>query len=138
MAMIFTSCPGACPLTVADLKRIENGLTAEQRARVRFVLVSFDPDTDTPSVLKKFQTTHNITAKNWTLLTGSKSAVRDLTAVLGVKYKQLGRGNFSHSNVITILDAEGVVQYQQLGLRQDPALSIAKVGQMVGTRSKNS
>jgi protein SCO1/2 len=40
--------------------------------------------------------------------------------VLGIRYKRDARGDFDHSNVISVLDREGVIRHQQLGLGQDP------------------
>jgi hypothetical protein len=40
-------------------------------------------------------------------------------AALGVRYKQDARGQFAHSNVITILNAAGEIVHQQAGLSQD-------------------
>ena len=38
-------------------------------------------------------------------------------ALTGVKYKQEADGNFSHSNLITILNAEGEIVHQRAGLK---------------------
>ena len=39
--------------------------------------------------------------------------------LLGVKYRQDGRGQFSHSNLITVLNAQGEIAYQRAGLAGD-------------------
>ena len=42
------------------------------------------------------------------MLSSSKDAdVRELANVLGINYKDVGDGDFVHSNVITALDAKG-------------------------------
>ena len=38
---------------------------------------------------------------------------------MGVRYKQDARGQFAHSNVITVLNADGEIAHQQVGLSQD-------------------
>src|SRR5471030_574036 len=48
MALFFTSCEYSCPLIVKDMKAIEKGLPADTRDKVDFLLVSIDPDRDTP------------------------------------------------------------------------------------------
>ena len=48
-----------------------------------------------------------------------------LAAVLGVRFKPDGRGDFSHSNLITVLDAEGVVRHQQVGIGRNREATIA-------------
>ncbi len=127
LAMVYTSCQGACPLITADVQHIESSLAPAMRERTRFVLVSFDPEHDSKTVLKNFGESHGLDFKRWTLLTGTPGNIRELAAVLGVKYKKDTRGNFSHSNIITVLDANGVLRYQQVGLRQDPQNSVRAI-----------
>ena len=41
------------------------------------------------------------------------------------------RGQFAHSNVITVLNAEGEIAFQQPGLNADPAALIGAITQAV-------
>jgi protein SCO1/2 len=118
-AMFFANCQYACPLIVNDMQRIEAALTPAQRARVGFTLVSFDPKRDTPEALAEYRRVRNLGAERWTLLRGEPDAVQELAALLGVRYKQDARGQFAHSNVITVLNAGGEIIRQQVGLSQD-------------------
>jgi len=43
--------------------------------------------------------------------------VRELAALLGVKYKQETDGAFSHSNLVTILNPAGEIVHQRTGLK---------------------
>jgi protein SCO1/2 len=124
VAMVYTSCQAACPMTVADLRRIEKGLPEDLRKHVRFVLVSFDPARDTPAKLRRFGEAHDLRAPQWRLLTGSESDVRDLAAVLGVQYRSDGKGDFVHSNLIHVLGPDGVIKHVQSGLGQSPDESV--------------
>lgn len=116
LSMVYTSCAYACPLLVHDMKTIFHKLPKRQRKDVRFVLVSIDPKRDTPQALHGYAKKMKLYKKNWTLLTGSDDTALELAAVLGVKYKRTGNGDFSHSNIISILDSEGVLKHQQTGL----------------------
>lgn len=127
MAMIYTSCRDVCPLTILDMQRIEKGLSEKARDKARFVVVSFDPEKDSPQKLAEYGKAHGLDFKKWTLLNGSAEAVRELAAILDVRYKKLKTSDFEHSNIITILDREGVIKYQQVGLSQDPKKSIDTV-----------
>jgi protein SCO1/2 len=49
----YTSCPDFCPTTMGEWKQVRQQLGADA-ARVRFVLVSVDPETDTPTVLARY------------------------------------------------------------------------------------
>ena len=49
----YTYCPDVCPTTLGDFKRIHREL-GEKADRVKFVLVTADPDRDKPERLKKY------------------------------------------------------------------------------------
>lgn len=119
VAMIFTHCEYACPIIVTDLLRIRAALPAAERARTRFVLVSFDSVRDTPPVLRAFRAKMTLDDPAWTLLRGEAAEVQELAMLLGVKYKQDARGQFSHSNLITVLNPAGEIAFQREGLRGD-------------------
>ena len=116
LAMVYTNCQATCPLIVADLKRIEASLPAARRDDVGFVLVSLDPERDTPGRLAAWAAATRLDPARWTLLNGDADAVRALAAAIGVRYQAEGADALAHSNVITVLDADGVMVHQQLGL----------------------
>lgn len=116
LTMFFASCGYACPLLVTDMQAIREKLPADIRDRAAFVLVSFDTVRDTPAALATYRTQRTLDGA-WTLLHGDNDAVRELAALLGVKYKQEADGSFGHSNLITILNSEGEVVHQRTGLK---------------------
>ena len=118
LAMFFASCEYACPLIVDDMKRIGASLPADVRGKARFVLESIDVARDTPAALKAYRERMKLDDA-WTLLHGDTTEVQDLAMLLGVKYKQDARGQFSHSNLITVLNPEGEVAHQRAGLMGD-------------------
>jgi len=75
---IFTNCPDICPLTTNNMILKQQKLTEEGINGVRFAAISFDPDFDTPFVLKNYMKVRNIDYKNWTFLTGEKSEINRL------------------------------------------------------------
>jgi protein SCO1/2 len=124
MAMFFTHCEYACPIIVGELKAIESKLAPDVLAKVDFLLVSMDAKRDTPEELASFRKKRDLARERWTLLRGEADDVRELAALLGVNYTEDARGQFAHSNVITLLNAEGEIAFQHLGLRQDPSALI--------------
>lgn len=118
LALFFASCEYACPVLVNDIQRLQKTLPAGVRGKVQVVLVSFDVARDTPAALAAFRTRQGLD-EGWTLLRGETLPVQDLAMLLGVKFKQDARGQFSHSNVFTVLNAEGEVAHQHAGLMGD-------------------
>jgi protein SCO1/2 len=131
IAMFFTSCQYACPIIVNDMKRIEAALAPKVRPHVGFTLVTFDTRRDTPQVLSDYRATRHFPAETWTLLHGKPDDVLELAALLGVKYNQDARGQFAHSNIITVLNAEGEIVHQQIGLGQDIADTLRELKQLL-------
>ena len=121
LAMVYVDCGTACPLIVRDMKTI-----GQQAGEVglQYVLVSLDPERDTPEHLRSFRAAHGL-GDEWTLLRGSDVDVQTLAAVLGVRYRADADGTIAHSNLITLLDAGGDVVAQQEGLGTDPAPAVA-------------
>jgi protein SCO1/2 len=116
LTMFYASCSYACPLTVADMQTIRGKLPPELRQRIAFVLVSFDVARDTPEILAKYREQRGLDS-SWTLLRGNDDSIRELAALIGVKFKPETDGTFSHSNLVTILNAQGEIVHQRLGLQ---------------------
>lgn len=124
VGLFFTHCEYACPIIVHDMQRIQAALPESLRNRVDFLLVSFDTERDTPAVLADYRKTLQLGTDHWTLLTGKPDDVRELAALLGINYQRDARGQFAHSNVITLLNPEGEVVRQQFGLNTGPEDSV--------------
>ncbi|MCB0272482.1 MAG: SCO family protein [Bdellovibrionales bacterium] len=123
IAMIFTSCQYACPMIIADIKKIIEELPKKKQRQIHVSLFSFDPEKDTPKTLDKFSKKSSL-GENWQLYTSHDDNVREIAAVLGVKYKKMTNGMFSHSNIINIVNVKGVVLHQQNGINADSSESV--------------
>jgi protein SCO1/2 len=127
--MGYTSCGYACPMLVQDMKKIASRLPEGTPAR--YVLVSMDPERDTPEKLRAFRDAHGL-GDDWTLLTGTAEDVRTLAALLGIRYRPEESGAIAHSNVVTVLDRDGVVAVQQEGLGTDSTPAVAAIQRALG------
>ncbi|MFN8638667.1 MAG: SCO family protein [Dehalococcoidia bacterium] len=50
----YTHCPDVCPLTMGSLAAAVRSLPADQRDAVRVVMVTVDPERDTPEVMARY------------------------------------------------------------------------------------
>jgi len=107
ITMFYGSCPNVCPLLIETLQSIDKALDATDRGQLRVLLVSIDPDHDTPEALSVVAKNHRIDLSRWTLARASAVDVRKLAAVLNVQYRKLPNGEYNHSSVITLLDRNG-------------------------------
>ncbi len=132
LTMFFTHCQSACPVLVHDMKQIESALPPEVRSKVGFTLVSFDTERDTPEVLAEYRRQQSLDPSRWTLLRGQADDVLELAALLNVKFKKDARGQFAHSNVITLVNGKGEIVLQQIGLGQSGQELVKAIEQLVG------
>jgi protein SCO1/2 len=107
IAMFYTSCKYVCPLIVDSMRSIDKSLADGERARLRVVLVSFDPEHDTPQALKSVADERHLELPRWSLDRTDADSVRKLAAVLGIQYRAIEKGDFNHSTVISLLDKDG-------------------------------
>jgi protein SCO1/2 len=128
VSMFYTSCKYVCPLIIDTLLKTERGLTPDERGRLDVLLVSFDPDNDTPDALKRVADKRHLDTVRWRLARTDKTHVRSLAAMLGIQYKQLEDREFSHSSALVLLDADGriVARSDRLGEADADFVAAAK------------
>lgn len=116
ISMFYASCPYACPTLISELQHFEGELPVAVRESLRVLLVSIDPKRDTPEKLKQLSRERHIDEARWRLTRASEDEVRQLAAVLGVKYKPLDGGGFNHTSVLAVLDQRGRLRARREGL----------------------
>lgn len=125
LTMFYTTCTAICPRITAEMVRLERSLTASQRSKTRFVMISVDPERDTPLQLTKFMGKMHL-SDAFTLLTGSEDSVREVSVVLGINYKKTPGPDqksyeFAHTSKFTLLSPKGEILLQNTGLAIDSA-----------------
>ena len=127
VTMFYSSCPYACPLIIDTGKGVDHALAPAERARLRVLLLSLDPVRDTPAKLSALAAKRKIDTARWTLATTDAGGVRQTAAVLGIRYRQLANGEFNHSSVMILLDADGriLARTEKIGAQPDPAFLAA-------------
>lgn len=129
IAMVYLTCKFLCPTIISDVQRVEAKLSGKAKERIQVILVSFDPDRDTPEKMRAFGVKRGLDFKHWSLITQKdESNLRELAGVLGFKYqKQEGGTEFSHAFLITVLDSEGLIKASLEGANKDVAPFVAEV-----------
>jgi len=131
VVMIYTSCKAACPRLVADMRNIEAKVKSEANQPVKYILVSIDPETDIPEKLKAFAIENQMDSEQWVFLQGSDENTREFANILAVKYKEISPIDFSHSNIISVFNQQGVLVHQQEGLGVDNKATVNKIIELV-------
>ena len=111
VSLVFTSCTGACPLTIERLRRVSDTFTAEGRAAT-FVLVTLDPTSDTSEQLQRFKLSRGLPT-HWHLLRGNDAETRALADLLQVKVVE--NAHIFHDSRIVVFDRDGKLAGQLRG-----------------------
>lgn len=109
VSMFYASCPYVCPMIIDTIKRVERAQPPASRARLHVLLLSLDPERDTPAALRTVADKRKLDTARWTLARAETGDVRKLAALLGIQYRQLENREFNHSTALILLDAQGRV-----------------------------
>ena len=120
VTFIYTGCPDICPLLTQKMVDVQDELGTVFGSKIAFVSISLDPEHDTPEVLKDYAQFWGAKPEGWSFLTGSPEAVRDVTRHYGVFFAKKEDGSVEHSQLTTLVDADGQIRVQYLGARFDP------------------
>ncbi|KUG26929.1 hypothetical protein ASZ90_003210 [hydrocarbon metagenome] len=121
---VFTNCPDICPLTTNNMRLVQEALKKENITGVEFVTITFDPEYDTPSVLKEYAEVRRLDTSNWIFLTGDKSTtdkvMRDVGVVAVPSDSTLMQSGemmyfYVHTDRINLMDKEGRIRASYLG-----------------------
>lgn len=107
VSMFYASCPHACPMLLSEIKALEAALSPAARGKLRVLLVSLNPEKDTPRRLAGLKKKIGVDAERWRFGQVPSEQVRELAAVLGIQYQKLPDGSFNHSSILTLLRPDG-------------------------------
>lgn len=105
----FTHCPDICPTTLQTLANVRRELAATGAETLpRIVLVSVDPERDTPELLGQYV---DYFGDDNLAVTGNLEEVRKLTGALGIYFEKAPTedGNYSvdHSAAVLVINPKG-------------------------------
>ena len=113
ITFFFTRCPipDYCPRLSRNFEEASQKLSAMAGGPTNwhFLSVTFDPEFDTPSVLRAYGETYRYNPRNWSFLTGPKERIGELASASDVKYEP-ATGFIEHNFRTLIIDAAGHLQ----------------------------
>jgi protein SCO1/2 len=111
MTFIYTRCPmpNFCPLMDRNFVTIQKAGAADPRlaGKFRLVSVTFDPEFDTPPVLKAHAKKLGADESQWTFLTGDRTTVDRFASKFGVGIVREGPGDITHNLRTVLIGADG-------------------------------
>lgn len=138
LTFIYTRCPmpSFCPLMDKNFVKLQEKLKADPMLNVHLVTVSFDPETDTPPVLKKHAQELGANTKIWTFLTGDVDTIDQFAGRFGVSIQRSlddqKNVNITHNLRTAIIDRQGNLIKTYTGNEWTPEQVIADIKVLVG------
>lgn len=116
IGFIYTHCPDICPMTTHNMHIVQEKLQKEKINNVNFISLSFDPERDKPSILKKYAEIRGINLGNWSFLTGDQKNIKKILKEFNVNVlpgdstvSDNGTVNYYliHTDRISLVDQDG-------------------------------
>ena len=120
VTFVYATCTDTCPMLTAKMAALQQRLGKDFGSKVFFVSVTVDPQRDTPQALKRYAEAHGANPAGWAFVTGTLEEVREVARRYGVYYKKAERGDVDHTFLTSIIDQQGIMRVQYLGVRFDP------------------
>ena len=125
----YTFCPDICPTTLAELRQLNGMLPETVRGQLRTILVSVDPDRDTPAQLKEYLGYFNA---GFLGLTGPLDDIQTLANGVGIPFipGDTSKENYTvdHSGNLVLIGPDG----KQRGFIRAPINNIKLAAQLPG------
>lgn len=104
----YTYCPDICPTTLADLALMAEELGARRMQNVQVVLVTVDPERDTPEQLAAYLRYFD---ERFLGVTGDVAEIQRIATQFGIFFeKHEDTGLVDHSGSLTVIDRKGFVR----------------------------
>lgn len=125
---IFTSCRSAkmCPASTACMKQLGDELAKDPKLKdVRLVTITFDPEVDSPGLLRTYARGYGIDLGRHRFLTGDAGQIKDLMRNFGILTVR-DDGTIVHNAALIVVNAQGRITQRREGASFDAA-DVAKV-----------
>jgi len=133
LTFIFTRCPvpNFCPLMSQNFAHLQDAIRSGNGAvgTTRLLSISFDPDNDTPQVLRDYASAEQAEPQIWTFATGTPSEIGELTKRFAVLVQPEG-GTISHGLATALIDSHGRIREIWRGNGWKPEEIIAALNQL--------
>lgn len=122
ISFIYIRCSMArmCPLTTKNFRRLQKLLGEDLAQKVELMLITFDPEFDTPDALKKYGEMYEADFTNWNFLTGSKEEIDAVCENYEIIHEKQADGMFRHSVMAYLIDKQNNIRKIYIGNGWDP------------------
>lgn len=113
---IFTRCtvPTMCPASTTRMSELQKGAREAGLDNLHFVTITFDPEFDSPGILRQYAKGYGLELDNFHLLTGTTELVQDLLRQFGILTMEED-GTINHTMATLLVDDKGRVAFRKEG-----------------------
>lgn len=113
---IFTRCtvPKMCPASTTRMSDLQKAAKEAELENLHFVTITFDPEFDSPGILRQYAKGYGIDLENFHLLTGTSQLVQDLLRQFGILTIEED-GTINHTMATLLVDNKGRVAFRKEG-----------------------
>ncbi|MYM38751.1 SCO family protein [Duganella qianjiadongensis] len=105
LTLAYGACKKICSSSIYAMEQMQV-LADRHKTELQFVIVSLDPEQDTPADWRELRKTRKLQRPNWNVLSGSVADTRALAAALGITVWRY-HDHVLHDFGIALLDANG-------------------------------
>lgn len=110
---VYARCGLTCPTIMAQTKQAVASLSPEERADLRVVAITLDPEHDTVERLAELANAQDVASPEFNLLTGPPAEVESvLDALQFARRKNSETGVIEHANLFLLVDRDGKLAYR--------------------------
>ena len=111
LTFIYTRCPlpDYCPRLSLHFQALQTSLSENTDNQTQLLSISFDPENDTPAVLKDYAARYTDQTDNWTFATGNVDQVTAVTSAFGLSYSAGPNQSFDHNLITALIAPDGRV-----------------------------
>lgn len=122
ISFIYIRCSMArmCPLTTKNFRRLQKLFGEDQAQKVALMLITFDPEFDTPGALKKYGEMYEADFSHWNFLTGSEEEIDAVCENYEIIHEKQEDGMFRHSVMAYLIDKQNNIRKIYIGNDWDP------------------
>jgi protein SCO1/2 len=113
---IFTRCQAAtmCPASTTRMSELQELARDADLKDLHFVTITFDPEFDSPGILRQYADGYGLEHDNFHLLTATQEVVDDLQRQFGILTMDED-GTINHTMATLLVDANGRVAFRKEG-----------------------
>ncbi|MDH4121777.1 MAG: SCO family protein [Deltaproteobacteria bacterium] len=122
VVFFYTNCPDVCPVTVKELSNAMPKLSGPLKTRLQVIMISMDPEKDTPQAMKAYAKKLGLDPHQWHLLRGEELPIKKVAGLFYFLIKPMEDKihHFEHHKMVGVVDDTGLIKDRIMFDFKDP------------------